>query len=285
MRTETDSPRENSGSYDLSRYDGNLPHGDDQSSSQQSDEDRRDEIENFRQDWKISNKNKVDVLRREDWKPRSRRDSTGLSWPSVGANTRMCESPVQEKARLEEMAKHVKGILRCLGEDPDREGLLKTPMRMAKALDFFTKGYQQLPSEILNNAVFEEDHDEMVIVRDIEIFSMCEHHMVPFYGKVHIGYIPNKKVLGLSKVARLAEIYSRRLQVQERLTKQISVSIMESIDPQGVAVVCEATHMCMVMRGVQKPGALTITSAMQGVFREDPRTRDEFLSLIRAARP
>lgn len=213
--------------------------------------------------------------------PMSRRPSTGLSWPSIGALQRKTESPKEANERVERMTAAVRELLICIGEDPDREGLLETPKRLANALLFFTKGYQELPQEIMNNAIFVEDHDEMVIVKDIDVFSMCEHHMVPFIGKCAIGYIPNKKVLGLSKVARIAEIYSRRLQLQERLTKQIAVAIQDSIDPQGVSVVIECSHMCMVMRGVQKPGSSTVTSAMLGVFRSDPKTREEFLNLIR----
>ncbi|XP_061743148.1 GTP cyclohydrolase 1 [Nerophis ophidion] len=173
-------------------------------------------------------------------------------------------------------------ILRGLGEDPQRQGLVKTPWRAATAMQFFTKGYQETIIDVLNDAIFDEDHDEMVIVKDIDVFSMCEHHLVPIIGRVHIGYLPNKRVLGLSKLARIVEIYSRRLQVQERLTKQIAVAITEALQPTGVGVVMEATHMCMVMRGVQKMNSKTITSTMLGVFREDPKTRDEFLTLIRS---
>lgn len=172
-------------------------------------------------------------------------------------------------------------ILTCVGEDPKRQGLLKTPERAASALLFFTKGYEENLDVIINDAVFDEDHDEMVVVRDIEMFSMCEHHMVPFAGKVSIGYLPNRRVIGLSKLARIVEMYSRRLQVQERLTKQIAVALNYAVKPAGVAVKIEATHMCMVMRGVQKVGAVTATSCMLGVFREDPKTREEFLHLSR----
>ncbi|XP_068135818.1 GTP cyclohydrolase 1-like [Hyperolius riggenbachi] len=172
-------------------------------------------------------------------------------------------------------------ILKELGEDPSREGLLKTPLRAAKAMQYFTKGYHETIHDILNNAIFDENHDEIVIVKDIDVFSLCEHHLVPFFGKVHIGYLPNRKVVGLSKLARIVEIFSRRLQVQERLTKQIALAVNEALQPMGVAVVVEASHMCMVMRGVQKMNSRTVTSAMHGTFREDPRTREEFLSLIR----
>lgn len=172
-------------------------------------------------------------------------------------------------------------VIENIGEDKTRQGLLRTPSRAAKAMLFFTKGYEETLSDILNDAIFDEDHDELVIVKDIEMFSLCEHHLVPFMGKVHIGYIPDKKVVGLSKIARIVEMFSRRLQVQERLTKQIAVALCEAISPTGVAVVVEATHMCMVMRGVQKTGSKTVTSCMLGVLREDPRSRDEFLSLIK----
>lgn len=177
------------------------------------------------------------------------------------------------------MSRSYRMLLSSLGEDPERQGLLKTPERAAKAMLFFTKGYEQSLEEALNGAVFDEDHDEMVVVKDIEMFSMCEHHLVPFYGKVSIGYLPCKKILGLSKLARIVEIFSRRLQVQERLTKQIAVAVTQAVQPAGVAVIIEGVHMCMVMRGVQKINSKTVTSTMLGVFRDDPKTREEFLTL------
>lgn len=173
-----------------------------------------------------------------------------------------------------------RSMLIAVGEDPEREGLLKTPKRAAIAMMHFTKGYEESVASILNDAIFTEDNDGMVIVKDIEMFSLCEHHLIPFIGKVHIGYLPNKKVIGISKLARIVEMYSRRLQVQERLTKQIAVALNDAIQPTGVGVVIEATHMCMVMRGVQKLQSKTITSTMLGSLRQDSKSRDEFLNLI-----
>jgi GTP cyclohydrolase IA len=168
-----------------------------------------------------------------------------------------------------------------LGEDPGRDGLIKTPQRTAQAMSFLTKGYQEDPDKILRGALFDVDYDEMVIVRDIEVFSLCEHHMLPFFGKVHVAYIPKGKVIGLSKIPRLIEVYARRLQVQERLTRQVADAIQDAIDPQGVGVVMEARHLCMMMRGVEKQHSSTVTSAMVGVFQEQ-RTRAEFLSLVQS---
>jgi len=165
------------------------------------------------------------------------------------------------------------------GEDPERDGLLRTPERVRKAMEFLTKGYKEDASEILRGAMFDVDYDEMVIVKDVEVFSLCEHHMLPFFGRVHVAYIPKGKVVGLSKIARLVDVYARRLQVQERLTRQIADAIQETIAPQGVGVVIEARHFCMMMRGVEKQHSSTVTSAMLGVFREH-ETRDEFLSLV-----
>lgn len=178
----------------------------------------------------------------------------------------------------------VREMLTLLGEDPKREGLARTPARVAKSLQYLTQGYKQDVKALLNHAVFKEPYDEMVIVKDIEIFSLCEHHLLPFYGKAHIAYIPNGKIIGLSKIPRLVEVFSKRLQVQERLTTQIAECLMSALNPKGVAVVIEALHLCMSMRGVRKADAYTITSSMLGAFRKDARSRSEFLSLIRLKR-
>ena len=175
----------------------------------------------------------------------------------------------------------VREMIIRLGEDPDREGLATTPERVSKAYRFLTKGYHEAPSTVLEGALFDVSYDEMVIVKDIEMFSLCEHHMLPFFGKVHVAYIPNGKVIGLSKIPRLIELFSRRLQIQERLTTQIAETIQRVIEPQGVGVVIEARHLCMMMRGVEKQHSAAVTSSMLGCFRHEEETRSEFLSLIR----
>jgi GTP cyclohydrolase I len=172
-------------------------------------------------------------------------------------------------------------LLRRMGEDPDRDGLVRTPERMEKSMAFLTRGYAMDVTEVLHDALFDVDYDEMVIVKDVEFFSQCEHHLLPFFGKAHIAYVPNGKVIGLSKIPRLVDVFARRLQVQERLTKQVSEAIQEAINPQGVAVILEAQHLCMMMRGVEKQHSSTVTSAMLGVFKEQMQTRNEFLSLVR----
>ena len=181
----------------------------------------------------------------------------------------------------EKIAAHVREILKLLGEDTEREGLLKTPERVAKAMQFMTKGYAQDGVEIIKSAIFDEEYQQMVLIKDIELYSSCEHHMLPFIGKAHVAYIPNGKITGLSKIARVVETYARRLQVQERLTVQIRDCIQEALNPLGVAVVIEATHACMQIRGVQKSNAVTTTSAFSGAFLTSARTRNEFLKLIK----
>jgi len=181
---------------------------------------------------------------------------------------------------IADLSRSVSSTLATIGEDPSREGLLKTPERVAKSMLFLTQGYQQDAAEILRSAVFEETYDEMILVKDIEVYSMCEHHMVPFFGKAHVAYIPNGHIVGLSKIPRVVDVFARRLQVQERLTIQIKEAIEDALKPQGVAVVIEATHLCMVMRGVQKQNSVTTTSSMSGPFMDNAHTRAEFMRLI-----
>lgn len=188
---------------------------------------------------------------------------------------------IYDQKRIEELMVHYREILRLLGEDPEREGLIKTPERVAKAMSFITKGYVQDPIAILRSAMFKEEYQQMVLVKDIELFSVCEHHMLPFIGKAHVAYIPNGYITGLSKIARVVECFARRLQVQERLTVQIRDSIQQALNPLGVAVVIEASHTCMQMRGVEKQRSVTTTSAFTGCFLSDPRTRDEFMQLVK----
>lgn len=187
---------------------------------------------------------------------------------------------IYDAERIEKLSYHYREILSLLGEDPTREGLIKTPERVAKAMAFVTKGYTQDPVQIVTSAVFREEYKQMVLVKDIELFSLCEHHLMPFVGKAHVAYIPNGYITGLSKIARVVECYARRLQVQERLTVQIRDCLQKALNPIGVAVVIEASHMCMQMRGVEKQGSATTTSAFTGVFLKDTRTREEFLTLI-----
>ena len=192
----------------------------------------------------------------------------------------MSKQKKQEYDPTDKLEKIVRQMVVELGEDVKREGLLKTPHRVAKSLQFLTKGYREDVKTVLNGAIFNEDYNEMVIVKDIDYFSMCEHHMLPFYGKIHIAYIPNGKIVGLSKIPRLVDMFARRLQVQERMTKQIALTLYEVLEPEGVAVVCEGKHMCMMMRGVEKQHSLATTSTMLGVFQNNIKTRTEFLTLI-----
>jgi len=188
-------------------------------------------------------------------------------------------------SRQDPFQQHVRAMLSGLGEDPDREGLQKTPERVEKALRFLTHGYEQDVDELVNDALFTVEYDEMVIIRDIEVYSLCEHHLLPFFGKAHVAYIPNGKVVGLSKIPRLVDMFARRLQVQERLTVQIAEAIEQKLRPRGVGVVIEAMHFCMLMRGVEKQNSLAVSSCMRGAFREQQQTREEFLSLIKKRHP
>jgi GTP cyclohydrolase I len=197
-------------------------------------------------------------------------DEDALDRPQIGV-------PQLDLGRLEEIVHETLGLI---GEDPEREGLLRTPHRVAKAYEFLTQGYAMDIEQVLNQAIFEERYDEMVVVKDIDFFSLCEHHMLPFFGKAHVAYIPNGKIVGLSKLPRIVDVFSRRLQVQERMTQQIAETIQKYLQPQGVAVVTEASHMCMMMRGVQKQNSVTTASAMLGVFKHQIETREEFMTLI-----
>jgi len=185
-------------------------------------------------------------------------------------------SNTQENKEFEEI---IRRELELIGEDPEREGLLNTPQRVAASMKFLTEGYSSSAEEVVGKGIFKEEHDNMIMVRDIELYSLCEHHMLPFFGKAHVAYIPNGKIVGLSKIPRIVDVYARRLQVQERLTEQIADGLCRVVNPSGVGVVIEAFHLCMMMRGVQKQNSKTITSALRGAFREDPKTRDEFLRL------
>jgi len=185
-------------------------------------------------------------------------------------------SNTQENKEFEEL---IRRELELIGEDPKREGLLQTPSRVANSMKFLTQGYSSSAEEVVGKGIFKEEHDNMIMVRDIELYSLCEHHMLPFFGKAHVAYIPNGKIVGLSKIPRIVDVYARRLQVQERLTEQIAEGLCRVLNPSGVGVVIEAYHLCMMMRGVQKQNSKTITSSLRGAFREDPKTRDEFLRL------
>ena len=179
------------------------------------------------------------------------------------------------------MEEHIRAILQSMGEDPEREGLKKTPQRVTESLAFLTRGYRMDPDKVINDAVFTEDYEEMIVQKDIDFFSLCEHHLLPFFGKAHVAYLPRHKIIGVSKLARLVDVFARRLQVQERLTNQIATTIMEKLNPLGAAVVIEAEHLCMRMRGVEKQNSLMITSTLLGAFRTRQETRNEFMNLIR----
>jgi len=193
------------------------------------------------------------------------------------------ELQVADQSKSHELQALVRRLLELLGEDPDREGLRHTPARVERALRFLTAGYHQDPDKLINAAYYRLPYDDMVIVKDIELFSLCEHHLLPFFGKCHVAYIPRQKVVGLSKIPRLVNLYARRLQIQERLTNQIAHALWEKLEPQGVGVIIEARHLCMLMRGVEKQHSMAVTSAMLGCFREQQQTREEFLALVRAS--
>ena len=198
----------------------------------------------------------------------------------VDSREKLCAEPADREGEDDEpLARLVRKQLELIGEDPDRVGLVRTPARVAESLQFLTRGYSETVEDVIGNAIFEEAHDSMVIVRDIEVYSLCEHHMLPFFGKAHIAYIPAGRIVGLSKLPRIVDVFARRLQVQERLTEQIAKAIEDVLQPQGVGVVIEAVHLCMMMRGVEKQNSKTITSAVRGLFRRDHRTREEFLRL------
>jgi GTP cyclohydrolase I len=186
----------------------------------------------------------------------------------------------QPKSGDGSIARHMRSVLKALGEDPEREGLLRTPERAEKALRFLTSGYNMDVKQIVNGALFNVKYDEMVIVKDIEFFSLCEHHLLPFYGKIHVGYLPNEKVIGLSKIPRIVDAFARRFQIQERMTQEVAETIQDLVNPRGVGVICEARHFCMMMRGVEKQHSGTVTSAMLGAFRSNQETREELLSLV-----
>jgi GTP cyclohydrolase I len=206
---------------------------------------------------------------------------TNGNGPNIKTNGNGHNAAMLESASTQEIYAE---LLKRIGEDPTRDGLLSTPKRMEKSMAFLTQGYLQSADDVLHDALFDVDYDEMVMVKDIEFYSMCEHHLLPFFGKAHIAYVPNGKVVGLSKLPRIVDVYARRLQVQERLTQQIAEAIEKAIGPQGVGVVIEAQHLCMMMRGVQKQSSLTVTSSMRGVFKTQLQTRNEFLSLVNPQR-
>src|ERR1700732_3660531 len=206
----------------------------------------------------------------------------------MGSDTIMSETTeivMPETAGAETIADLIRRMIVLIGEDPNREGLRRTPERFEKAMGYLTSGYRTDPAKLLNGSMFSVCYDQMVVVKDIELYSLCEHHLLPFFGKCHVAYIPSKKVVGLSKIARLVKMYARRLQIQERLTSQIAKSIKEHLSRQGVGVIIEARHLCMVMRGVEKQNSMATTSAMLGAFRENKQTRDEFLALVNSQKP